>query len=378
MILKNAENALVRDQLEELISQARRNEHALRQFQALETGLLSINSLRDLIERAIEDTRETFELERVTLALVDEQNKLGHFLRDDGLNIDTLDGLILLDSPFILEQTFGRDIRPHLGPYLDDRCAAFFPEPPSSNSSIALLPMFRHGKFLGCLNLASRDQKRFSGQMATDFLDHLSSILGVCLENTLSFELLRYTSLIDMLTGVNNRHFFNQRITEEIGRATRTGELLSCLFLDIDHFKNINDTHGHACGDLVLVEVARVIRALLRVNDLLARYGGEEFVALLTITHAHESILIAERIRHHIEHRELTSINGEPIRISISIGVASLDPASTHADPRSIEKNLIGLADHALYQAKGGGRNRVVDGGFLHEDAFTRELAEIP
>ncbi len=142
----------------------------------------------------------------------------------------------------------------------------------------------RRGELLGALNLGSVEPTRFTVEMATDFLDRLRQILAVCLENTINFELLRRTSLIDTLTGVNNRRFFEQRLGEEIDRAGRSGEPLACLFLDIDHFKRVNDTYGHQTSDLVLAEVASQIRSQLRNNDVLARYGGEEFVALLSST----------------------------------------------------------------------------------------------
>lgn len=218
---------------------------------------------------------------------------------------------------------------------------------------------------MGSLNLASTDTMRFSEQMATDFLDRLACVLSVCLENTLNFELLRRTSLIDTLTGVNNRRYFEQRVSEEIDRALRSGECLSCLFLDIDHFKTINDTYGHQSGDRVLVDVAQTIRSMLRNNDVLARYGGEEFVALLsTGTGNRAATDVAERIRQRIADREFYDKDGEALKISLSIGVATLDPTRVSGIDAT-EARLIEAADIALYRAKNNGRNCVVSNGFV-------------
>lgn len=361
----HTELRILQSHLDNLIACVRQNDIKLHRFQKLETNLLSLNSLRELVEQTLEDTRAVFELEQVGFALVDEKQELRHFLQEDGLNVDKLEGLLLLSSAEPLERPFGKLMRPYLGAYKHEKCAALFPKLSSSGASVALLPLCRRGKLLGSLNLASPDPERFSVQMATDFLDRLSCVLSVCLENTLNFELLRRTSLIDMLTGVNNRRFFDQRLNEEIDRVMRSGECLSCLYLDIDHFKKINDTFGHQTGDHVLVEVARGIRSLLRNNDVLARYGGEEFVALLAVASEHKAIEVAERIRQRIAHCELSAKDGRPIGVRLSIGVATLDPARMEIEAPIRAEQLIETADLALYQAKNDGRNRVVSAGVI-------------
>lgn len=163
---------------------------------------------------------------------------------------------------------------------------------------------------------------------------------------------LREESIRDTLTGVFNRRFFEESLTKELSRATRTGKPIGLLFLDIDHFKNLNDTHGHLFGDLVLAQVAGIIERESRESDVVARYGGEEFVVLLTETTADGIDSVAERIRASVESLEVTR-DGDSVPVTISIGAASSE------SPDDTPKALIGRADEMVYESKRAGRNRV-------------------
>lgn len=161
----------------------------------------------------------------------------------------------------------------------------------------------------------------------------------------------------DELTGLANRRHFFERFEEEVDRARRYGSQLSMIMIDIDLFKNVNDTYGHPIGDVVLKEVARLLAANIRVSDIVARYGGEEFAILIPALSAKEAALAAEKLRVVIEVNSI-SLDGPPINVTISCGVADLksvaDQDGSHKD------NLIKAADQSLYQAKAGGRNQVV------------------
>lgn len=360
----NTSLCVLESRLLELIDCVRQNDIKLHRFQRLETNLLALNSLRELVEHTLHDTRSVFELNQVTLLLVDEKQELHRCLSEDGMQVDKQQGLILHADVSSLDQVFGKGGHAYLGPYQAESAVTFFRKP-LPGGSMALLPLYRRGKLLGSLNLASNDPMRFCEHMATDFLDRLSSVLGVCLENTLNFELLRRTSLIDTLTGVNNRRFFDQRLSEEVDRVMRSGECLSCLFLDIDHFKGINDTFGHQTGDRVLAEVAGHVRTLLRNNDVLARYGGEEFVVLLSVASEQRALEVAERIRSRIAHLQIADKEGHSIPVRLSVGVATLSPAIVDMSEGLLGAQLVEMADSALYQAKKTGRNRVVNAGVL-------------
>jgi diguanylate cyclase (GGDEF)-like protein len=171
---------------------------------------------------------------------------------------------------------------------------------------------------------------------------------------------LLYRSDRDFLTGMLNRSAFARR-TEGLLERRRQQEVqhVAVLMLDLDHFKSINDHHGHATGDRVLRRVAELLRQQLRQEDLLCRLGGEEFTALLPSISIEEAAHIAERLRGQIEQLPLTTEHGEPLRVTISIGVGQLGDS---ADELALE-HALARADEALYRAKAQGRNRVALAG---------------
>jgi diguanylate cyclase (GGDEF)-like protein len=157
-------------------------------------------------------------------------------------------------------------------------------------------------------------------------------------------------SLTDALTGVPNRRAYETKILEEHSRSRRTGASLSLLLIDIDMFKQFNDTFGHPAGDSALQSVARVLQSSLRPYDFLARYGGEEFVIVLPATELSNAIIVAERVRGLVMNSEFPHR-----KFTISIGVARLE---AHGDI----KTLVQIADNGLHRAKSSGRNKVVVG----------------
>lgn len=361
----NTEVQILQSHLDGLVTCIRQNDIKQHRFQSLEMLLLSLNSLSELIEHVLENTETTFDLDYVILTLIDRKSEISRFLQDDGMSVEKTAGLILLEHDEGLRRLFGKSVQPYLASYHDGKLGSFFPDLVGHPASVAIVPLIRRGKFLGSLNLGSMEADRFSPTMATDFLQRLSCVLSVCLENTLNYELMRRTSLIDTLTNVNNRRFFDQRIHEEIDRAQRGGENLSCLFLDIDHFKSINDNFGHQMGDQVLAELARVIRGQLRNNDVLARYGGEEFIALLSNANQQKAIEAAERIRQCVERFQLSNKDESVITVTISIGVATFVGGTSNRKRRFDATQLVECADQALYEAKRSGRNKVVSGGVV-------------
>lgn len=158
----------------------------------------------------------------------------------------------------------------------------------------------------------------------------------------------------DPLTKVYNRRFMMHLFDLEVSKALRQGTPLCCIMMDVDHFKKINDTHGHQVGDVALVEVGKTLLEISRSYDTPARYGGEEFLFLLPDTSINDATAIAERIRLAIK-QLVIPVGEKVIRCTMSLGVAELDAAL--ADTRD---KIIHNADHALYQAKDNGRDQVV------------------
>ena len=157
----------------------------------------------------------------------------------------------------------------------------------------------------------------------------------------------------DTLTQINNRRYFMMRCAEEFKRETRNSQPLVLLMMDIDHFKKINDAYGHAVGDLVLQQVAAVLKSNLREIDILGRIGGEEFAMLLPATLLEEAVQLAERLRQSVEEMVFETPGNLPIKVTFSIGAAVFEDTMTNIG------NLLRNADEAMYQAKHSGRNCV-------------------
>jgi diguanylate cyclase (GGDEF)-like protein len=182
-----------------------------------------------------------------------------------------------------------------------------------------------------------------------------STLLRFCLhdETDESFQETMYDlALRDALTRAFNRKHFALQLAREVSYARRHKTPLSVLMVDIDHFKSVNDQHGHLCGDAVLVEMAKRLQSCIRHEDILARYGGEEFVLVLRGIRLAEAGIVAERLRRRVADTPFEH-DGKKIPLTVSVGGASFAPGANE------ELTLIAAADAALYAAKNAGRNRV-------------------
>jgi diguanylate cyclase (GGDEF)-like protein len=194
---------------------------------------------------------------------------------------------------------------------------------------------------------------------------------AVTLERTERYARL---ALIDSLTGIANRRKFDEMLASEWARAARDGSAIGLAILDLDFFKQFNDSYGHQAGDLCLQQVARALgESLRRPADLLARYGGEEFVALLPGTDLAGATALAETMRESLARLNITHASTSLGRVTLSAGVAVAQPR-----PGSSPDDLVRAADAALYDAKEAGRNRVVAQGYSSEAPATVGVANVP
>jgi len=182
-------------------------------------------------------------------------------------------------------------------------------------------------------------------------IEILLSSLVFPLKNALAYKEALNSAFTDPLTGAMNRAAMNQALNREIELAKRQDTPLSIILLDADHFKQINDTHGHSHGDEVLKTLAKIAKETIRQSDILYRFGGEEFLVLLGQTDTSGATHLADRIREHIE--ALDTINGKKSDVTVSLGVTTLNSKDDC-------QSLFDRADKALYQAKSAGRNRTV------------------
>ncbi len=203
------------------------------------------------------------------------------------------------------------------------------------------------------LGTATLWRKRPFTERETEQLEQLFVVLLYPLRHALMYQQAIAASLTDPITGVSNRAALDMLLDREVELARRHGSDLAVIMVDIDRFKQINDTHGHLAGDQVLRKVAAVIRDCVRSSDVVARFGGEEFLVLLRNTDLFGAALLAQRIRAAIE-RTVIRENDKDIIVTVSLGVTSLHDEESSRD-------LVSRADQALYQAKREGRNRVVE-----------------
>jgi diguanylate cyclase (GGDEF)-like protein len=221
-------------------------------------------------------------------------------------------------------------------------------------ASVLVVPLFVRNRVVGSLQLFGERTDSFSREDA-QLLWILSLVAEIMLARDYSNETLLRFAFTDFLTGLKTRGYFEQQLDMELARAERRGTPVAVLMIDIDHFKRLNDEHGHHAGDIVLRDVAAILTHDLREIDIAARFGGEEFVLLLPETDLQGAKLVAQRLRSAVEQATFfTGTMGNTEHITISIGVA-LFPEEAR-----FKRDLLEASDTALYQAKAQGRNRVV------------------
>ncbi len=349
-----SENQQLTNRLDGLIARVRENEQISKRLQKSELKALAAQNLAELAEVLVTELAAGPD-QLVTVMLHDPEFELRRIIETEPDNdfssrilpvsdLQRLKGL-LLDFP-----------EPRFEEIPEFHRNYFFPGLDIEIQSTLIMPLIRRGELIGSLNFAHAGSTAYHANLSTDILARTAAIVAMALENTLNQYRLRRAGLTDPLTALNNRRFFEQRLAEEFERAQRNQRPLCCLMIDVDHFKRVNDLHGHQAGDRVLQRVSAVMAGQMRNTDVLARYGGEEFVVLLPETAAATAADVAERLRKGVADQGITLENDEQVSVTISIGLSLYDPSRQSQDTPKV---LLAYADEALYRAKDGGRNRV-------------------
>ena len=227
----------------------------------------------------------------------------------------------------------------------------------SEDGKTCILPLINESKQVGIL--AAKSTSKEITEKDNEYLEQLSIQIATTINRANAYAQILKHATLDALTGFYNRHQLEERIKQEVSNAKRQHAPLCGIMTDIDFFKNVNDTYGHAVGDIVLKTVAKVIRSKLREYDIAGRYGGEEFSILLPFTKINEAQMVAERLRKSIEEKviDISKYNteGETKKISVTVSLGIYEIKETDNDNDFMQK-----ADKALYQAKNTGRNKVV------------------
>ncbi len=212
-------------------------------------------------------------------------------------------------------------------------------------------PLMAEGRTLGLLIVANKHSPYLDEDTA--LVNAVAVQVVAAVEKSMQLVVTRHEATTDAMTGLYNYRFLISYLDQQVNVAERADSSLSVLMLDLDHFKAINDTHGHLAGDAVLRAVSGLVVDTIRKSDLAARYGGEEFVVVMSNTGREEAQLVAEKIRQAVAALEVKLDEGLRVGVTISIGGVSFPEGTRGA------RNLLDLADRALYRAKRGGRNRV-------------------
>ena len=362
------QNKRLQQKLDELLGSIGQYRTTQSKYEKFELALLESESFYDVIDTLINGLKRDFKLDSVVLNLFDPDGVAHELLMGKHTDFrslsltDNYQKLTMIIRDLQAKRIFPGGAIGHIRPQLTSNLDAIHAMPFKVNGvrSMAFLPLIRDHLLIGYLVLGSFSDRRFNPELAIDLLSHMAAVTSVCLQNSLSREQLRMLSQIDMLTRVKNRRAFDMALRKEIARAQRHTNSLSCLFADLDHFKNINDTYGHATGDRVLKSVAHAVQDMLRESDTLARIGGEEFTVLLPNTGENGSSDIAERIRQRVSRLEVPDDHGKIVTITTSIGYTCWCPGMIANETiDDVHRRLMGCADKAVYKAKNLGRNRI-------------------
>lgn len=308
----------------------------------------NINSTRsfdDLVTSTIRLTREMIDTGEIEIYIKNEKNNSVKLIAALGTNrgqsIEFRPGEDLVGNAAKLQMTVSRDL---LKPSKIATADKFIE---------MAAPIAFRGDLIGVIGIG-----KIKGHMGNEkrFLSMIADLFAVAYRNLESFDTVKEEAIRDSLTGLFNRGYFFETAKEEIQKTESYNFPLSVFIFDIDNFKHYNDTNGHLQGDVLLKELALLVKEKTRSTDIIARYGGEEFVVLLKDTDKNEAMPYAENIKNMVKNHPFKNKEKQPLGfVSISGGVASYP-----SDGDAIEK-LIKNADSALYTAKRSGKNRIIE-----------------
>ena len=228
--------------------------------------------------------------------------------------------------------------------------------PGAPRGAVLAFPLVCRGRAIGAVIALDRRPSRDEPKLPSAARAALEAAIepaAIALDNALHMQRAQALSVTDDLTSLYNSRYLTQVLRREVKRTSRSGRPLSLLFLDLDGFKSINDTHGHLFGSRALVEAARVIRSSARETDVVARFGGDEFALVLPDTGVEGARAVGERVRERLAAHEFLRGDGLSIRLTASVGVATLP------DVALSEEALIQAADQAMYRVKQRGKNGI-------------------
>ena len=236
---------------------------------------------------------------------------------------------------------------PYFSPQVDQHAS-------QETRSIICVPLKSQERILGVIELVNSGEDIIFDESVLPILTTIADYVAIAIENAKYFEKINQLIITDDLSGLYNSRHFSQLIEYETERSQRYDSSLALVFFDLDHFKLVNDSHGHLVGSRMLTEVGELVRRYTRKVNLAARYGGDEFVILLPSTDKKGAVAMAESLRHTLRDHPFVADDGTPIRLTASFGVSAM-PEDTKD-----RKELLYLADKAMYRVKETTRDAVL------------------
>ncbi len=353
-VMERAAEQIVRTiQAERLFCSVERSKYEQERFFRASEMLNQALGLDEVLEKAFEAARQIVAFEAGVVTLYDESKSRHRVAATQGDVPDGVEGLEFGHNSSLVDMVVrNRHYLPVGGRGKRNHVVLTKKHPFEDVSSLLVMPLVGGDRVVGTFVLASSE----AGLFTTDRREMLRVIghqVAVSIQNALMLQRLEEMATTDGLTGLLNHRTFQDRISEMLARAERSGRPLSMVLTDIDHFKSVNDTYGHPVGDQVLKGVSKVLATSVRTIDVVARYGGEEFAIVLEETDGAGAVLLAERIRQEVSRLRFDSDQG-PFQVTISLGVATFPEHGHH------KQEIIEHSDQALYRAKETGRNQVV------------------
>ena len=317
-------------------------------------ALAAILDIHELLKEVLNVAKETLRVRKCRILLVDQSNKSLAIYAELAEKKNTI-----FNPPRAVSERIPGDITTHMAATYSERLIIG----QDKSTRVLELPLISHAKVLGLLQIEPPDNQSYPDKERKNFTI-LANAAAVAIDNALLHMKMQELTVIDELTGLYNFRYFGNKLSDEIRRADRYHQPLSILMVDVDHFKQINDTQGHQTGNIILQEIVSLIKRSVRDVDIVARYGGEEFVVLLPQTEMKNATIIAERMRRTIEKSYFTNSQGQrDIRATVSIGVA------IYPDENISSEQLMEKVDKAMYYSKREGRNRVTKASDLSGNA---------
>lgn len=323
----------------------RYNEKLAGKFFAIEKRILTILNYSDLFEVLLTEIRKKFKVPYTWISLI-EKSEISSFIQTleasehlkHRVNIIDKDSFVALVGPNMTPVLANDNLKPFYSLFPRDK--RYFIK------SIAVAPISLDGELIGSLNQGDISRKRFQPGIDTSLLEQLAVKVSLCLSNVTAHEKLRFLAYHDPLTGLLNRRVMESVLEREYARSVRYPKNLSVVFVDLDHFKRVNDIHGHDRGDDLLRYVAGSLTAMSRNTDVVARYAGDEFVLILPETTKESAELLMKRICAYLSEHPLR-MEDITIPVSISFGIAS-----TRDKGIDSPQSLLRKADKMLYAVK--------------------------